>query len=138
MPRRRRHAPLLVFMIGRLVGRLAREPSGAIDFRYDPAWLDWEHALPVSLSLPLREDRYIGAPVTAVFEYLLPDGDVLRRRIAERVHADGTDAYSLLSIVGRVCVGALQFPQNGEEPGAAGRSKASRLTMPKSRRCSAV
>ena len=72
MPRRRRHAPLLVFMIGRLGGRLAREPSGAIDFRYDPAWLDWEHALPVSLSLPLREDRYIGAPVTAVFENLLP------------------------------------------------------------------
>ncbi|WP_373683772.1 HipA N-terminal domain-containing protein [Mycobacterium sp. KBS0706] len=45
-----------VFLNGRLVGRLNRHSSGAIDFRYDPAWLDREHALPVSLSLPLRED----------------------------------------------------------------------------------
>jgi serine/threonine-protein kinase HipA len=120
MPRRRRHAPLNVLLNSRLVGRLNREASGAIDFRYDPAWLDWEHALPVSLSLPLREDRYIGAPVAAVFENLLPDGDMLRRRIAERVHADGADAYSLLSAVGRDCVGALQFLPEGQEPGLAG------------------
>ena len=120
MPRRPRHAPLNVFLNSRLVGRLNRETSGAIDFRYDPAWLDWEHTLPVSLSLPLREDRYIGAPVAAVFENLLPDGDTLRRRIAERVHADGTDAFSLLSAVGRDCVGALQFLPDGTDPGPAG------------------
>jgi serine/threonine-protein kinase HipA len=80
----------------------------------------WEHALPVSLSLPLREDRYIGKPVIAVFDNLLPDGDSLRRRIAQRVHAEGTDAYSLLTAVGRDCVGALQFLPDGEEPGPAG------------------
>lgn len=120
MPRRKRHAPLNVFLNARLVGRLNREASGAIDFRYDRDWLDWDHTLPLSLSLPLREDRYIGAPVAAVFENLLPDGDVLRRRIAERVHADGADAYSLLSAVGRDCVGALQFLPDGQDPGAAG------------------
>ncbi|HVA81368.1 MAG TPA: HipA N-terminal domain-containing protein, partial [Candidatus Binataceae bacterium] len=63
MARRPRHAPLQVFLNSRLVGRLHRATSGAIDFRYDPTWLDWQHALPVSLSLPLREDRYVGAPV---------------------------------------------------------------------------
>src|SRR6202041_337626 len=76
--------------------------------------------LPVSLSLPLREDRYVGPPVAAVFENLLPDGDALRRRIAERVHAEGADAFSLLSTVGRDCVGALQFLPDGQQPGAAG------------------
>ncbi len=120
MARRRRHIPLNVFLNSRLVGRLNREASGAIDFQYDPSWLGWEHALPVSLSLPLREDRYIGAPVIAVFDNLLPDSDAIRRRIAERVHAQGTDAYSLLAVVGRDCVGALQFLPDGEEPGAAG------------------
>lgn len=120
MPRRKRHAPLNIFLNSRLVGRLNRETSGAVDFRYEPAWLGWEHALPVSLSLPLREDRYIGAPVVAVFENLLPDGDMLRRRIAERVHAEGTDAYNLLTAVGRDCVGALQFLPDGHEPGPAG------------------
>ncbi|SDH76165.1 type II toxin-antitoxin system HipA family toxin [Roseospirillum parvum] len=109
MPRRRTRIPLNVYLNNRLVGRLNRESSGAIDFAYDLSWLEWEHALPVSLSLPLREDRYIGAPVAAVFENLLPDSDALRKRVAERVGATGTDAYSLLAAIGRDCVGALQF-----------------------------
>jgi serine/threonine-protein kinase HipA len=120
MPRTRRHIPLNVFLNSRLVGRLNRQASGAIDFRYDGSWLDWEHALPVSLSLPLREDRYIGAPVIAVFDNLLPDSDTIRRRVAERMQARGTDAYSLLTAVGRDCVGALQFLPEGEQPDPAG------------------
>ncbi|MEQ8346395.1 MAG: type II toxin-antitoxin system HipA family toxin [Sneathiellaceae bacterium] len=109
MPRRRTRIPLNVYLNNRLVGRLSRAGSGAIDFTYDRDWLAWEHALPVSLSLPLREDRYIGAPVAAVFENLLPDSDALRIRIARHVGAAGTDAYSLLAAIGRDCVGALQF-----------------------------
>lgn len=57
MPRRARHAPLRVLLNNRLVGHLNKAASGAIDFRYDQSWLDWEHALPVSLSLPLRSIR---------------------------------------------------------------------------------
>jgi serine/threonine-protein kinase HipA len=120
MARPRAHIPLNVFLNSRLVGRLNRQSSGAIDFRYDPSWLSWEHALAVSLSLPLREDRYIGAPVIAVFDNLLPDNDSIRRRMAEQVHAEGMDTYSLLAAVGRDCVGALQFLPDGIEPGPAG------------------
>jgi serine/threonine-protein kinase HipA len=120
MARKRTRIPLNVFLNGRLVGRLRREPSGAIDFQYDTSWLLWEHALPVSLSLPLREDRYIGAPVVAVFDNLLPDSGTIRRHLAERVSAAGADAYSLLAAVGRDCVGALQFLPDGEEPGPRG------------------
>ncbi|MEJ6788148.1 type II toxin-antitoxin system HipA family toxin [Brevundimonas sp. BR2-1] len=117
MARRRRAAPLLVYLNGRLVGRLRRETSGAIDFQYDPSWLAWEHAIPVSLSLPLREDRYIGAPVVAVFDNLLPDNETIRGRLAARVGADGIDAYSLLAAIGRDCVGALQFlPEDSDPP----------------------
>lgn len=93
----------------RPVGRLLKETSGAIAFRYEESWLSWNSAIPVSLSLPLREDPYKGAPVAAVFENLLPDSDTLRRRVAEKVGAEGTDAYSLLTRIGRDCVGALQF-----------------------------
>ena len=120
MARKARHSPLRVFMNGRLVGLLRREPSGAIDFTYDASWLDWPPALPVSLSLPLREDRYAGTPVIAVFDNLLPDNDAIRRQIATRVRADGTDAFSLLGAIGRDCVGALQFLPAGNEPGPAG------------------
>jgi serine/threonine-protein kinase HipA len=120
MARPRTRIPLNVYLNARLVGRLRRQASGAIDFRYDPDWLSWEHALPVSLSLPLREDRYIGDPVIAVFDNLLPDSEAIRRRMAERVAADGADAYSLLARVGRDCVGALQFLPDGVAPGPAG------------------
>jgi serine/threonine-protein kinase HipA len=117
MARRRQHAPLRVLLNNRLVGHLGKEPGGAIDFRYDESWLGWEHALPVSLSLPLREDAYRGAPVAAVFENLLPDSDALRGRVAEQVGAEGTDAYSLLAAIGHDCVGALQFLAGDDDGG---------------------
>lgn len=120
MPRRRARRPLDVFLNARLVGRLRRLASGAIDFQYDRSWLDWEHALPISVSLPLREDRHVGDPVIAVLDNLLPDAEPVRRRVAERVGAEGYDAYSLLAEIGRDCVGALQFLPEGREPGPAG------------------
>jgi serine/threonine-protein kinase HipA len=109
MPRKRQHTPLHVLLNNRLVGQLLKEPSGAIQFRYEASWLERKQAVPVSLSLPLREDSYKGERVVAVFENLLPDSEKLRRRVAEKVGAAGTDAYSLLSEIGRDCVGALQF-----------------------------
>jgi len=118
---KRARAPLNVFLNSRLVGRLHRQASGAIEFQYHPSWLEWANTLPVSLSLPLREDRYIGEPVIAVFDNLIPDNAQIRRRLAERSGANGDDAYSLLSAIGRDCVGALQFLPDDEDPGEAGR-----------------
>ena len=120
MAKKRTRIPLNVLLNGRVVGVLRRATSGAIDFQYDQRWLDWENTFAVSLSLPLREDRYIGDPVTAVFDNLLPDNDEIRNTIAARQHAEGTDAYSLLSAIGRDCVGALQFVPADEDPGKAG------------------
>ena len=119
--RRKRRIPLSVFLNGRLVGTLRRESSGATDFQYASPWLAWENAFPVSLSLPLREDRYIGAPAIAVFDNLLPDNDQIRRRLAARTRAEGIDAFSLLGAIGRDCVGALQFLPEGEEPEDVGK-----------------
>jgi serine/threonine-protein kinase HipA len=113
MSRARQHIPLRVLLNNRLVGLLQKEPAGGIAFRYDASWLVRNDAVPVSVSLPLREDPYQGAPVVAVFDNLLPDSDALRRRVAEKVGARGTDAYSLLSQIGRDCVGALQFIPEG-------------------------
>jgi serine/threonine-protein kinase HipA len=112
MARKRNRVPLNVYLNGRLTGQLRRETSGAIDFQYDPTWLEWEHTFPISLSLPLREDRYVGDPVIAVFDNLLPDNEDIRRRVAARTGADGADAYSLLATIGRDCVGALLYLNN--------------------------
>lgn len=111
---------LTVFLNGRIVGKLQRSASGAVDFRYDRSWLEWESTFAISLALPLREEAFVGAPVVAVFENLLPDEESVRRRVAARTRAAGTDVVSLLATIGRDCVGALQFLPDGEEPGAAG------------------
>lgn len=109
MPRKPTNPPLRVLLNNRLVGRLLKEPSGALSFQYDESWLSWGNTFPISMSLPLREDAFRGERVVAVFENLLPDSEELRRRVAEKVGARGIDAYSLLFQIGRDCVGALQF-----------------------------
>lgn len=120
MARRKTHAPLDVLVNGRLAGRLEKQSNGAIRFQYHENWLDWEHRFAISLSLPLRSGAYLGAPVVAVFENLLPDNPDIRRRVAERTGAEGVDAYSLLTQIGRDCVGAMQFLPEGSEPAPAG------------------
>ena len=120
MARRKTGIALSIFLNSRLVGRLDRAASGAVSFRYDVSWLAWESALPVSLSLPLRENKLTGAVVTAYLDNLLPDNEPIRRQIADRVHAEGYDATSLLAAIGRDCVGALQFLPEGQDPGPAG------------------
>lgn len=120
MARRKTGVSLNVFLNSRLVGRLERATSGAISFHYAASWLEWDKALPVSLSLPLRESRLTGSAVTAYLDNLLPDGEPVRRKIADRVHANGYDAATLLAAIGRDCVGALQFMPEGQDPGPAG------------------
>lgn len=119
--KRRRLGPLGVWMNGRRVGRLSSETSGAIHFRYDPDWLAWEGAMPISLSLPLREDAWSGPPVLNVLDNLLPDLTEIRRHMAERIGAEGSDPFSLLAAIGRDCVGALQFLPDEEAPGPLNR-----------------
>ena len=121
MPRKRKGSLLTVALNGKRVGVLDRAASGAISFAYAPEWIgDERRAIPVSLSLPLREERYSGAVVSAYFDNLLPDNDDIRRIVAERVAAEGTDAFSLLERIGRDCVGALQFVPAGEKIAAPG------------------
>ena len=128
MARKRTRTHLNVYLNARLVGKLRRETSGAIEFQYDPTWLEWEHSFAVSLSLPLREDRYIGEPVIAAFDNLLPDSDDLRHQVAARMDAGGTDPYSLLAAIGRDCVGALQFLPDGLQPDPTGLVKAQAIS----------
>lgn len=128
MPRRSQTRRLNVFLNARFVGRLEQAASGAISFVYDREWLSWEHAIPVSISLPLSERTWRGADVINVFENLLPDADRVRRNVAERLGAEGADTFSLLSVAGRDCVGALQFLTDGEIPGPAGEVQGDPLT----------
>lgn len=115
MGRRRTTSSLHVLLNGRTVGELVRESGGGIRFTYDDSWLEWESALPISLSLPLQAQTYKSDAVVHVLDNMLPDDREVRNRIAERLGAAGTSAFDLLSIIGRDCVGALQFLPPGTE-----------------------
>lgn len=121
MARRRTRAPLSAYLNARLVGRLRRHASGAIDFHYDESWLGWEHSLPISMSLPLREDRYTGDPVIAVFDNLLPDNEPIRRRVANRSRLTAMTPSAcwprLAAIVSARCSSCLR----GRSPARQGR-----------------
>ena len=120
MARRSRTRRLNVFLNARLVGHLEQASSGAISFNYASDWLAWENAMPASISLPLSDQTWRGYDVVNVFENLLPDADRVRRNVAERLGAEGVDAFSLLAATGRDCVGALQFLGEDDMPGSAG------------------
>jgi serine/threonine-protein kinase HipA len=99
------------------VGTLTRATDGAIAFTYDSAWLASDTAFPVASALPMSKAKWQGDPVVAAFDNLLPDAEgELRERIAARVGAQGKDVFSLLSVLGRDCVGALQFLPLDEAP----------------------
>lgn len=115
MSRKKSYVPLDVYIGSRQVGVLTRSSAGAYQFHYSEGWLNWDMNFPISLSLPVRADRYIGEPVINVFENLLPDRDDIRRRIATRVGATGIDAFSMLSQIGRDCIGAMQFLPEGTD-----------------------
>lgn len=96
------------------MGRLTKDAQGTLEFSYAPEWLTSPGAIPVSLSLPLRETAYRGLAVEAYFDNLLPDNDEIRRRIAERMATGGRGTLDLLGAIGRDCIGALQFIPEGE------------------------
>lgn len=100
------------------IGRWTITRRGAGELQYDAAWVDADVGRPLSLSLPfnLQNGPVRGEAVANYFDNLLPDGDVLRRRVAERFRTGSTDPFDLLKAIGRDCVGAVQILGDDEVP----------------------
>ena len=90
MARRSSSGQLHVYLNSRLVGYFRRQRTGAVDFQYAQDWLDWDKSSPVSPSLPLREDRFIGDRVLAVFDNLLPDNPGISSLVRTRTGRTAT------------------------------------------------
>ncbi|RZL52423.1 MAG: type II toxin-antitoxin system HipA family toxin, partial [Variovorax sp.] len=60
---------------------------------------------------PLR-----GPAVGDWFDNLLPDGDAIRLRLSEQLALGDADAFDLLTVLGRDCVGAVQLLPPGMTP----------------------
>jgi serine/threonine-protein kinase HipA len=117
MARRAKPQRLNIWMNGIPVGYWETGRQGE-RLAYFDDWLVDEQTRPLSLSLPFLPGNasYQGEVVSNYFDNLLPDNDAIRRRLAQRYQAGGTDAFQLLLKLGRDCVGAIQLLPEDESP----------------------
>lgn len=103
---------LLVWLANRLIGTLEQGNSGRMMFRYSS-----DTAKAISLSMPLREEPYSHDACEAFFGGLLPESDHARQLIGRRFGVNGNNSFSLLSVIGHECAGAISiFPDTSEAP----------------------
>jgi serine/threonine-protein kinase HipA len=109
---------LSIWVNGIRMGSWHLPTRGPMELVYDPAWAASDAGRPLSLSLPIPLDNapLKGDTVLNYFDNLLPDSEVIRKRIAQRYRTDTLDAFDLLQAIGRDCVGAVQLLGVDEEP----------------------
>ena len=111
---------LNVFWDSTLVGQLSRAGARDMEFRYADAYRAAPGARPISLSLPLQADPFLGALPAAWFANLLPEGSI-RGHVARALGVSERNEFAILERIGGDCAGALRLlPESGpaDEGGA--------------------
>lgn len=130
MPRPAKSQRLNVWMNGELVGHWDLTSQGRHHFRYVQSWLDTPATRPLSLSMPLRAANltYSDSRVNAFFDNLLPESPEIRRRMQTQFGTPSTEAFDLLTAIGRDCAGAVQLLAPEVEPKNIKRIESERLS----------
>ena len=123
-------AALEIWMNGEHVGVWYASRSAVPIFRYDPQWAMSLSARALSLSLPITagSSEHRGDVVAHYFDNLLPDSPGIRKRLAKRFNTRSTNAFDLLTAIGRDCVGAVQLLPEGMQPQGWDRIEAEPVT----------
>lgn len=102
---------LNVWMNGILVGNWRYSRSKTSVFQYQSSWMESAASRPLSLSMPMTvgNSEHRGDVVDNYFDNLLPDNEAIRQRIRTRYATRSTEAFELLTAIGRDCVGAVQL-----------------------------
>lgn len=100
---------LSVRLHGKPVGILEQDAQGKINFTYTS-----EAQQPLSMSLPLREEKYTSKECSAYFGGLLPEGDETRKAIGRKYGVNPGNDFSLLKAIGYDCAGAVSFHETDE------------------------
>jgi serine/threonine-protein kinase HipA len=103
---------LAVWLGAQRLGTLAQDKTGHMTFTYDPS-----AGMALSLSMPLREEAYDHTVCESFFGGLLPESEHARQLIGKRFGVNGNNSFSLLSVIGHECAGAISiYPDNKEAP----------------------
>ncbi len=104
-----------VKLSGQTVG-VIEETDGDVTFAYSLEWLRRPGAIPVSLTLPLREQPYVSKGLHPFFENLLPEGWLLEVA-SKKLKISKDDAFGLLLATCSDCIGAVEIEPADDEEG---------------------
>ena len=94
----------------------SQTPVGAIKgndyrdavFSYGDEYLSTGESAPISISLPLQKEPFSPIQTRNYFESLLPEG-FSRKAVADWIKADEKDYVTILSVLGKECLGAVKI-----------------------------
>ena len=95
------------------VGRIEGSNSTDATFTYSEEYMKSSNARQISISLPLQKEAFSVGQTRRFFEGLLPEG-FTRKSVAHYIHADETDYVTILSSLGRECLGAIRIEPQGD------------------------
>lgn len=104
-----------VYLLGETVGTLEQDEHGSMRFTYSPEWLVQTGAIPLSHSLPLREEGFGRNESRGFFAGILPE-QRQREVIAKNLGVSAGNDFALLDRIGGECAGAVTFLRRGQEP----------------------
>jgi len=102
-----------VYLHNELVGHLIQDDGGQTIFEYVESWLNNPRATPVSVSLPLRKQRFTRKECRGFFEGILPE-ESKREIIARNLGISARNDYAMLEQIGGECAGAVTFVPAGQ------------------------
>jgi len=123
---------LIVYLNAERVGSLDQDDSGLLQFSYDQAWIEKPGAIPLSRSLPLRSEVFIGKKARPFFAGILPEEEP-RKQIAKILGISDTNDFAMLAKIGGECAGAVSLFAEGAAPTVPKSATRRELTEPEIR-----
>lgn len=102
-----------VYLNSDLVGHLTQDNHGDMSFQYAKSWVEEAAAVPLSRSLPLRNERFRRKECRGFFAGILPE-ESKREMIARNLGVSARNDYAMLERIGGECAGAVTFVPHGE------------------------
>lgn len=91
-----------------IVGQLSQDDGGQMTFRYDASWLGKREPIPLSRSLPLRDEPFTQKECQGFFGGILPE-EGNRKVIARILGISDKNDFAMLEQIGGECAGAISF-----------------------------
>lgn len=102
-----------VYLHRYLVGHLTQDEYGLMAFEYAKDWLEKTNVVPLSHSLPLREERFSYKECRGFFAGILPESNN-RDLIARNLGISPRNDFAMLEKIGGECAGAVTFMPVGQ------------------------